>query len=148
MDEKCKAADDSLPTEMDGVKFKYGWYYIVDKESLGPYICEDEKDTDYRSIEIILDCSKSNFSKRIQYSADFFTDIKKVGISGTLCEVNGPQENSAELKEMFLEKLHKILPSLKLKPDLGMLAKKEKSLEDEFKTIIQEMKEIEALFNK
>lgn len=146
MDEECKTNDDCLPVEMDGVKFQYGWYYLVDKESLEPYIYKNEKDTDYESIEIILDCSKFNFLKEIQYSAVFFTNIKKVGISGTLCEVTGPQENKAELKEKFLKKLHEIIPSLKLKPDLEMLAKRKKKLEDEFKAIIQEMKEIDILF--
>ena len=148
MDEECKVDDSHLPTEMDGVKFKCGWYYVVDKESLEPYIREEEKDTNYRSITITIDCSTFKFTKEIEYSAVFFTNIKKVGISGTLCEVAGSQEDQNELKEKFLKKLHKILSSLKLKPDLEMLAKREKRLEDKFRSIIQEMKEIDALFNK
>lgn len=27
MNEECKIYDDYLPTEMDGVKFQYGWFY-------------------------------------------------------------------------------------------------------------------------
>lgn len=148
MNEECKICDDYLPTEMDGVKFQYGWYYIVDKNSLEPYISKNEKDTDYRSIEIILDYDEFNFSKEISYSAVFFTNIKKTGISGELCEVIGPQEDKAEIKEKFLKKLHEIIPSLKLKPDLKMLAQKKKKLENELEVTIQEIKEIDALLNK
>ena len=148
MNEECKICDDYLPTEMDGVKFQYGWYYIVDKNSLEPYISKNEKDTDYRSIEIILDYSEFNFSEEISYSAVFFTNIKKTGISGELCEVSGSQENKAEIKERFLKRLHEIIPSLKLKPDLKMLAQKKKKLENELEVTIQEIKEIDALLNK
>ena len=128
MNEECKICDDCLPIEMDGVKFQYGWYYLVNKNSLEPYISKKEKDTDYRSIEIILDYNEFNFSEEISYSAVFFTNIKKTGISGKLCEVTGSQEDKAEITEKFLKKLHEIIPSLKLKPDLKMLAKKEKNL--------------------
>ena len=148
MNEECKICDDYLPTEMDGVKFQYGWYYIVDKNSLEPYISKDEKDTDYRSIEIILDYNEFNFLEEISYSAEFFTNIKKTGISGKLCEVIGPQEDKAEIKEKFLKKLHEIIPSLKLKPDLKMLAKKRKKLENELEVTIHEIKEIDALLIK
>ena len=148
MNEECKIYDDYLPTEMDGVKFQYGWYYIVDKNSLEPYISKKEKDTDYRSIEIILDYSEFNFSEEISYSAVFFTNIKKSGISGELCEVSGSQKDKAEIKERFLKKLYEIIPSLKLKPDLKMLAQKKKKLENELKVITQEIKEIDALLIK
>ena len=148
MNEECKICDDYLPTEMDGVKFQYGWYYIVDKNSLEPYISKDEKDTDYRSIEIILEYNEFNFLEEISYSAEFFTNIKKTGISGKLCEVIGPQEDKAEIKEKFLKKLHEIIPSLKLKPDLKMLAKKRKKLENELEVTIHEIKEIDALLIK
>ena len=148
MNEECKICDDYLPTEMDGVKFQYGWYYIVDKNSLEPYISKNEKDTDYRYIEIILDYNEFNFLEEISYSAEFFTNIKKTGISGTLCEVIGPQEDKAEIKEKFLKKLHEIIPSLKLKPDLKMLAKKRKKLENELEVTIHEIKEIDALLIK
>ena len=137
MNEECKICDDYLPTEMDGVKFQYGWYYIVDKNSLEPYISKNEKDTDYRSIEIILDYNEFNFLEEISYSAEFFTNIKKTGISGTLCEVIGPQEDKAEIKEKFLKKL-----------DLKMLAKKRKKLENELEVTIHEIKEIDALLIK
>lgn len=148
MNEECKIYDDCLPTEMDGVKFQYGWYYTCNKNSLEPYISKKEKDTDYRSIEIILDYNEFNFSEEISYSAVFFTNIKKTGISGKLCEVSGLQEDKAEIKERFLKKLHEILPSLKLKLDLEMLAKRKKKLEDELKVITQEIKEIDALLIK
>ena len=148
MNEECKICDDYLPTEMDGVKFQYGWYYIVDKNSLEPYISKNEKDTDYRSIEIILDYNEFNFLEEISYSAEFFTNIKKTGISGKLCEVIGPQEDKAEIKEKFLKKLHEIIPSLKLKPDLKMLAKKRKKFENELEVTIHEIKEIDALLIK
>ena len=148
MNEECKICDDYLPTEMDGVKFQYGWHYIVDKNSLEPYISKNEKDTDYRSIEIILDYNEFNFLEEISYSAVFFTNIKKSGISGKLCEVSGSQEDKAEIKEKFLKKLHEIIPSLKLKPDLKMLAQKKKKLENELEVTIQEIKEIDALLNK
>ena len=46
MNEECKTCDDYLPTEMDGVKFQYCWYYIVNKNSLETYISKKEKDTD------------------------------------------------------------------------------------------------------
>ena len=129
MNEECKIYDNCTPTEMDGIKFLYGWYYLVDKKSLEPYLSKDEKDTDYKSIEIIIDYNEFNFSQKISYSAIFFTDIKKVGVSGTLCEITGPKENNVELKEKFLKELHEIIPSLKLKPDLKMLAQKKKKLE-------------------
>ena len=148
MNEECKIYDDYLPTEMDGVKFQYGWYYLVNKNSLEPYISKKEKDTDYRSIEIILDYNEFNFSEEISYSAVFFTNIKKTGISGELCEVSGFQKDKAEIKERFLKKLHEIIPSLKLKPDLKMLAQKKKKLENELEVTIQEIKEIDALLNK
>ena len=148
MNEECKICDDYLPTELDGVKFQYGWYYIVDKNSLEPYISKKEKDTDYRSIEIILDYNEFNFLEEISYSAVFFTNIKKTGISGKLCEVIGPQEDKVEIKEKFLKKLHEIIPSLKLKPDLKMLAKKRKKLENELEVTIHEIKEIDALLIK
>ena len=148
MNEECKICDDYLPTEMDGVKFQYGWYYIVDKNSLEPYISKNEKDTDYRSIEIILDYDEFNFSEEISYSAVFFTNIKKSGISGELCEVSGSQKDKTEIKERFLKKLHEIIPSLKLKPDLKMLAQKKKKLENELEVTIHEIKEIDALLIK
>ena len=148
MNEECKTCDDYLPTELDGVKFQYGWYYLVNKNSLEPYISKKEKDTDYRSIEIILDYNEFNFLEEISYSAVFFTNIKKTGISGELCEVSGSQENKAEIKERFLKRLHEIIPSLKLKPDLKMLAKKRKKLENELEVTIHEIKEIDALLIK
>ena len=148
MNEECKIYDNCTPTEMDGIKFLYGWYYIVNKNSLEPYISKEEKDTDYRSIEIILDYNEFNFLEEISYSAVFFTNIKKTGISGKLCEVSGPQKDKAEIKERFLKKLHEIIPSLKLKPDLKMLAQKKKKLENELKVITQEIKEIDALLIK
>ena len=148
MNEECKIYDNCTPTEMDGIKFLYGWYYLVDKKSLEPYLSKDEKDTDYKSIEIIIDYNEFNFSEKISYSAIFFTDIKKVGVSGTLCEITGPKENNVELKEKFLKELHEIIPSLKLKPDLKMLAQKKKKLENELEVTIQEIKEIDALLNK
>ena len=148
MNEECKIYDNCTPTEMDGIKFLYGWYYIVNKNSLEPYISKEEKDTDYRSIEIILDYNEFNFLEEISYSAVFFTNIKKSGISGKLCEVSGSQEDKAEIKERFLKKLHEIIPSLKLKPDLKMLAQKKKKLENELKVITQEIKEIDALLIK
>ena len=148
MNEECKICDNCTPTEMDGIKFLYGWYYLVDKKSLEPYLSKDEKDTDYKSIEIIIDYNEFNFSEKISYSAIFFTDIKKVGVSGTLCEITGPKENNVELKEKFLKELHEIIPSLKLKPDLKMLAQKKKKLENELEVTIQEIKEIDALLNK
>ena len=148
MNEECKIYDNCTPTEMDGIKFLYGWYYLVDKKSLEPYLSKDEKDTDYKSIEIIIDYNEFNFSEKISYSAIFFTDIKKVGVSGTLCEITGPKENNVELKEKFLKELHEIIPSLKLKPDLKMLAQKKKKLENELEVTIQEIKEIDALLIK
>lgn len=148
MNEECKICDDYLPTEMDGVKFQYGWFYTVNKNSLESYISKNEKDTDYRSIEIILDYNEFSFSEEISYSAVFFTNIKKTGISGKLCEVSGSQKNKAEIKEKFLKKLHEIIPSLKLKPDLKMLAQKKKKLENELEVTIQEIKEIDALLIK
>ena len=148
MNEERKTCDDYLPTELDGVKFQYGWYYLVNKNSLESYISKKEKDTDYRSIEIILDYNEFNFLEEISYSAVFFTNIKKSGISGKLCEVSGSQEDKAEIKERFLKRLHEIIPSLKLKPDLKMLAQKKKKLENELKVTLQEIKEIDALLNK
>ena len=148
MNEECKICDDCLPTEIDGVKFQYGWYYTCNKNSLEPYISKKEKDTDYKSIEIILDYNEFNFSEEISYSAVFFTNIKKTGISGELCEVSGLQKDKAEIKERFLKKLHEIILSLKLKPDLKMLAQKKKKLENELEVTIQEIKEIDALLIK
>ena len=79
----------------------------------------------------------------------FFIFVKNTaGISGELCEVSGSQENKAEIKERFLKRLHEIIPSLKLKPDLKMLAQKKKKLENELEVTIQEIKEIDALLIK
>ena len=47
-----------------------------------------------------------------------------------------------------MKRLHEIIPSLKLKPDLKMLAQKKKKLENELEVTIQEIKEIDALLNK
>ena len=79
--------DDTLPTELCGIKFRKGWYYLVDKKILEPYICEDEKDTDYKSIVIYLDCEELRTIGDVIYEAIFFTDIKHVGISGRICAV-------------------------------------------------------------
>ena len=95
-----------------------------------------------------MDYNEFNFSEEISYSAVFFTNIKKTGISGKLCEVSGPQKDKAEIKERFLKKLHEIIPSLKLKPDLKMLVQKKKKLENELEVITQEIKEIDALLIK
>ena len=45
MSDVKECCDDTLPAELCGIKFRKGWYYLVDKKVLEPYILEDEKDT-------------------------------------------------------------------------------------------------------
>ena len=107
--------DDTLPTELCGIKFRKGWYYLVDKKILEPYICEDEKDTDYKSIVIYLDCEELRTIGDVIYEAIFFTNIKHVGISGRICAVRKDLKDKAAAREEFLKKLQETLPKLNLK---------------------------------
>lgn len=115
--------DDTLPTELCGVKFRKGWYYLVDKKDLEPYILDDEKDTDYKSIVIYLECNEYPTIGDVVYEAIFFTDIKHVGISGRVCAVRANLKNKAIAREEFLKKLQETLPKLNLKVDIDVLTK-------------------------
>lgn len=134
--------DDTLPIEMDGIKLRYGWYYLVDKKKLEPYINEDEKDSNYKSIQICLDCMEHKFSKEVLYTAEFFTDIKHVGISGNIVATRGKLEDKEKLRKDFLEKLHETLPKLDLRLDIDKLMKKRDELKALIKNLNFELEEV------
>ena len=134
--------DDTLPTEMNGIKLRYGWYYIVDKKKLEPYINEDEKDSNYKSIQICLDCMEHNFSKEVLYAAEFFTDIKHVGISGNIVATRGKLEDKEKLRKEFLEKLRETLPKLDLRLDIDKLMEKRDQLKVALKNLNIELEEV------
>ena len=136
--------DDTLPAELCGIKFQRGWYYLVDKKVLEPYILEDEKDTDYKSIVIYLDCEEYPHIGDIVYEAIFFTDIKHVGISGRICTVRKDLKDKAAAREEFLKKLQETLPKLNLKVDTDMLIKQRDALLNAIKDISIELDEIKS----
>ena len=134
--------DDTLPTEMNGIKLRYGWYYIVDKKKLEPYINEDEKDSNYKSIQICLDCMEHKFSNEVLYAAEFFTDIKHVGISGNIVAIRGKLEDKEKLRKEFLEKLSETLPKLDLRLDMDKLIEKRDELKVALKNLNIELEEV------
>lgn len=134
--------DNTLPTEMDGIKLRYGWYYLVDKKKLEPYINEDEKNSNYKSIQICLDCMEHRLSNEVLYSAGFFTDIKHVGISGHIVATRGKLEDKEKLRKEFLEKLHETLPKLDLRLDIDKLMKKRDELKVALKNLNIELEEV------
>ncbi len=134
--------DDTLPTEMNGIKLRYGWYYIVDKKKLEPYINEDEKDSNYKSIQICLDCMEHKFSNEVLYAAEFFTDIKHVGISGNIVATRGKLEDKEKLRKEFLEKLRETLPKLDLRLDMDKLIEKRDELKVALKNLSIELEEV------
>lgn len=139
--------DLTLPEEMNGIKFQYGCYYLVNKKDLEPYIKDDEKDTDYKSITLGLDCIEYPFLQKIVYCAFFFTDLKRVGISGTVCSVQDDIKNKKKAREEFLKRLQEILPKLNLKIDLKHLIKTKEKLTKKFKDISIELEQIENVLN-
>ena len=134
--------DDTLPTELCGIKFRKGWYYLVDKKTLEPYILEDEKDTDYKSIVIYLECNEYHAIGDVVYEDIFFTDIKHVGISGRICAVRKGLKDKAAAREEFLKKLQETLPKLNLKVDREVLIKHRDELLDTIKEASVELGEI------
>lgn len=134
--------DDTLPTELCGIKFRKGWYYLVDKKTLGPYILEDEKDTDYKSIVIYLECNEYPHIGDVVYEAIFFTNIKHVGISGRICAVRKDLKDKAAAREEFLKELQETLPKLNLKVDTDVLTKHRDELLDTIKEASVELGEI------
>lgn len=134
--------DDTLPTELCGIKFRKGWYYLVDKKTLEPCICEDEKDTDYKSIVIYLECNEYPHIGDVVYEAIFFTDIKHVGISGRICAVRKDLKDKAAAREEVLKELQETLPKLNLKVDTGVLTKHRDELLDTIKEASVELGEI------
>lgn len=134
--------DDTLPTELCGIKFRKGWYYLVDKKTLEPYICEDEKDTDYKSIVIYLECNEYPHIGDVVYEAIFFTNIKHVGISGRICAVRKDLKDKAAAREDFLKELQETLPKLNLKVDTDVLTKHRDELLDTIKEASVELGEI------
>jgi len=134
--------DNTLPTELCGIKFRKGWYYLVDKKTLEPYILDDEKDTDYKSIVIYLDCEEFHAIGDVVYEAIFFTDIKHVGISGRICAVRKSLKDKAAAREEFLKKLQETLPKLNLKVDTDVLIKHRDELLDTIKEASVELGEI------
>lgn len=136
--------DDTLPTELCGIKFQRGWYYLVDKKVLEPYILEDEKDTNYKSIVIYLDREEYPHIGDVVYEAIFFTDIKHVGISGRICAVRKDLKDKAAAREEFLKKLQETLPKLNLKVDTDMLIKQRDALLNAIKDISIELDEIKS----
>lgn len=140
--------DDTLPTELCGIKFRKGWYYLVDKKILEPYICEDEKDTDYKSIVIYLDCEELRTIGDVIYEAIFFTNIKHVGISGRICAVRKGLKDKATARDEFLKKLQETLPKLNLKVDKDVLTKHRDELLDTIKEASVELSEINSELEK
>lgn len=134
--------DDILPTEMDGIKLRQDWYYLVDKKKLEPYIKEDEKDSNYKSIQIRLDCMENKIYNTVLYAAEFFTDIKRVGISGHLVAVRGELEDKEKLRKEFLEKLHETLPKLDLRLDIDKLMVMRDGLKASIKNLNFELEEV------
>lgn len=134
--------DDTLLTELCGIKFRKGWYYLVDKKTLEPYICEDEKDTDYKSIVIYLECNEYPHIGDVVYEAIFFTNIKHVGISGRICAVRKDLKDKAAAREEFLKELQETLPKLNLKVDKDVLIKHRDELLDTIKEASVELGEI------
>lgn len=134
--------DDTLPTEMNGIKLQRDWYYLVDKKKLEPYINEDEKDSNYKSIQICLDCMEHKFSNEVLYIAEFFTDIKRVGISGSIVATRGELKDKEKLRKEFLEKLHETLPKLDLRLDIDKLMEKRDELKIALKNLNFELEEV------
>ena len=144
MVEEKEIFDEALPTELCGIKFQKGWYYLVDKKALEPYICEDEKDTDYKSIVIYLDCDEYPYIGDVVYEAIFFTDIKHVGISGRFCTVRKELKDKAAAREEFLKELQETLPKLNLRVDKDMLVKQRDRLLNGIKNLQIEVEEINS----
>ncbi len=140
--------DENLPTELCGVKFQKGWYYLVDKKALEPYICDGEKDTDYKSIVIYLDCDEYPFIGDVVYEAIFFTDIKHVGISGRICAVRKDLKDKAAAREEFLKNLQETLPKLNLKIDRDMLIEQREKLLNGIKNFQIEVEKINSELEK
>lgn len=148
MEDEKENYDGTLPIELCGVKFQQGWYYLVDKKALEPYICDDEKDTDYKSIVIYLDCDEYPFIEDVVYEAIFFTDIKHAGISGRMCTVRKEWKDKAAAREEFLKKLQETLPKLNLKIDKDMLVKQRDKLLERIKNFQIEVEEINSELEK
>ena len=148
MVEEKEDYDDTLPTELCGVKFQKGWYYLVDKKALEPFILESEKDTDYKSIVIYLDCDEYPYIGDVVYEAIFFTNIKPVGISGRICTVRKDIEDKAAAREEFLKKLQETLPKLNLKIDTDMLIEQREKLLNGIKNLQIEIEEINSKLEK
>ena len=140
--------DDTLPAELCGVKFQKGWYYLVDKKALEPYICEDEKETDYKSIVIYLDCDEYPYIGDVVYEAIFFTNIKHVGISGRFCTVRKELKDKAVAREEFLKELQETLPKLNLKIDRDKLIEERETLLNVIKNTQIEIEEINSELEK
>jgi hypothetical protein len=137
-----------LPTELCGVKFQNGWHYLVDKKALEPYILEDERDTDYKSIVIYSDCEEYTHIGDVVYEAIFFTDIKHVGISGRICTVRKDLKDKEAAREEFLRKLQETLPKLNLRIDTDMLIKQRDKLLNGIKNLQIEVEEINSELEK
>ena len=148
MEEEKENFDEALPAELCGVKFQKGWYYIVDKKVLEPYICEDEKETDYKSIVIYLDCEEYPHIGDVVYEAIFFTDIKHVGISGRICTVRKDLKDKAVAREEFLKELQETLPKLNLKIDTDKLIEEREILLNVIKNTQIEIEEINSELEK
>lgn len=136
--------DDTLPAELCGIKFQKGWHYLVDKKTLEPYILENEKNTDYKSIVIYLECNEYPHIGDVVYEAIFFTDIKHIGISGRICTVRKDLKDKAAAREEFLRKLQETLPKLNLKVDIDDLIKHKDALLNAIKGISIELDEINS----
>lgn len=147
MEDEKENFDKTLPAELCGVKFQKGWYYLVDKKALEPYICEDEKDTDYKSIVIYLDCDEYPYGD-VVYDAIFFTNIKKCGISGRLCVVRKDLKDKEVAREEFLKKLQETLPKLNLKIDTDKLIEERETLLNVIKNTQIEIEEINSELEK
>lgn len=134
-----------LPNELDGIKFQTGYYYRVDKRKLDSYFLDREYNRDYKSIVILLNFITFNTTRRIEIMADFFTDIQPIGISGRLVAVNDKIENSEKAKELFLKKLHEIIPGLNLELDIDLLYQRQKKLVDLIKKSESELSMIKSI---
>lgn len=140
--------DFSLPSEIDGIKFKSGYYYeVTNKEALKPYFEDSEDDfKNFKSIVMYLYCFRGCYCPDdITYYAKFFTNLKEIGISGEFATVKDKIRNNKKAKEIFISKVKEIIPEFGLKIDLDKLKEHKESLLNQIKDVNDELTEIDEI---
>lgn len=144
-----KRIDDlGLPSEIDGIKFKSGYYYeVTNKEALKPYFTDSEDDfKNFKSIVMYLDCFRGCFCPDdIKFYAKFFTNLKEIGISGKFATVKDKIRNIKKAKEIFISKVREIIPEFGLKIDLDKLKEHKEGLLNQIKDMNNELSEIDEI---